>query len=567
MTVSTTTSLVSYTGNGATTEFPVPFKFLDDADLRVSVDGIVQTFTTDYSVTGAGDESGGTVSMLSAPDNGDTVLIERVMTPTQSVDLITGGAFRAQTHEDVFDRLTMLVQQLYSDMIRALKLEPGVAIDQSVYGSASDRAGKTIAFDDDGNAILATLASLTTAIPVTTFAESILNDVDELSVRETIGLGNASLGVQPSGSTINVEITKSITGNVSGTTDFRNNYNSLIVEGNNNAAQTNLNNNAIEIRTNSGDVTFAHVNQSYLRLGLSGSVTGNVVSARAYDAHIANEGSGTITEAFDYYANDVDLIDGTGTIGNIYAFRAGNQGHATRVTGSANGFYCGDMTGGAPITAAFRSLMSAGSGKWANYYSGSAESYYAGRMRINSSAQTGTVNGQPFVAIEGGGATALALSRSTNDAGGTTMALRKTRSTLPSGVTIVQNNDIIGTFSFEATDGNNPLVAASIRAVIDGTPGANDMPGSVVIATTADGNSVVTDRVKIGTRGNVILNNSGVALSTTNTHGFTYIPSMPGAPTGVPAETPTGAAPMVVDTTGSKLYVYIGGAWKSCTLT
>lgn len=65
---------------------------------------------------------------------------------------------------------------------------------------------------------------------------------------------------------------------------------------------------------------------------------------------------------------------------------------------------------------------------------------------------------------------------------------------------------------------------------------------------------------------NTILNASGSAVATSATAGFTYLPTCAGTPTGTPATSVTGAAPMIVDTTNSKLYVYIGGAWKGCLL-
>lgn len=55
---------------------------------------------------------------------------------------------------------------------------------------------------------------------------------------------------------------------------------------------------------------------------------------------------------------------------------------------------------------------------------------------------------------------------------------------------------------------------------------------------------------------------AGVAsLATTATNGFLYIPSCAGTPTGTPTAV-TGMAPMVVDSTNNKLYVYIGGSWQ-----
>jgi hypothetical protein len=51
------------------------------------------------------------------------------------------------------------------------------------------------------------------------------------------------------------------------------------------------------------------------------------------------------------------------------------------------------------------------------------------------------------------------------------------------------------------------------------------------------------------------------------TDGFLYIPTTTsGAPTGTPTVI-SGLAPMVVDDTNSKLYINIGGTWKSVTLT
>jgi hypothetical protein len=55
------------------------------------------------------------------------------------------------------------------------------------------------------------------------------------------------------------------------------------------------------------------------------------------------------------------------------------------------------------------------------------------------------------------------------------------------------------------------------------------------------------------------------APATTATTGHAYIPVTTGTPTGVPTAI-TGYAPMVADSSGSKLWVYIGDAWKSVTL-
>jgi hypothetical protein len=67
-------------------------------------------------------------------------------------------------------------------------------------------------------------------------------------------------------------------------------------------------------------------------------------------------------------------------------------------------------------------------------------------------------------------------------------------------------------------------------------------------------------RFNIDSSGNVIAGGS-VALATTATNGFLYVPTCAGTPTGTPT-TVTGMAPIVVNTTNNKLYFYSGGAWR-----
>lgn len=63
-----------------------------------------------------------------------------------------------------------------------------------------------------------------------------------------------------------------------------------------------------------------------------------------------------------------------------------------------------------------------------------------------------------------------------------------------------------------------------------------------------------------GADGNIAFNDA--ALATTATKGYVMIPSCAGAPTGVPADIPTGQVALHFDSTNNKLYVY-DGAWLS----
>ena len=117
MTVSSTTTKVSYSGNGSTTVFAYTFKIFADADLTVIVRTdstgaeVTKTLTTDYTVSGAGNVSGGNVTFVTAPASGETVVIKRNLALTQSTDYTPNDPFPAASHEDALDRQMFIAQQ------------------------------------------------------------------------------------------------------------------------------------------------------------------------------------------------------------------------------------------------------------------------------------------------------------------------------------------------------------------------------------------------------------------------------------------------------------------------
>ena len=73
------------------------------------------------------------------------------------------------------------------------------------------------------------------------------------------------------------------------------------------------------------------------------------------------------------------------------------------------------------------------------------------------------------------------------------------------GNTVLASGDPIGALSFQGNDGSEFVEAATITAQVDGTPGANDMPGRIVLSTTADGASSPTERMRITNGGRILL--------------------------------------------------------------
>jgi hypothetical protein len=102
------------------------------------------------------------------------------------------------------------------------------------------------------------------------------------------------------------------------------------------------------------------------------------------------------------------------------------------------------------------------------------------------------------------------------------LSFARSRGTSNGAVTALSSGDNLGVISFGGADGTNYLVGASIVATVDGTPGANDMPGRLVFSTTADGASSPTERMRINSAGQILFNttsfdaaNPGVFINST----------------------------------------------------
>jgi len=172
MTVSTTIIKNSASGNGTLHSFAYGFKIFADGDLDVIIRSstgteTVKTLNTHYVVTNAGTDSGGNVlfkfntgssgdahfsSSDFRPANGETVLIRRSLTLTQSTDYVANDPFAAEDHETALDRLTFITQEIKEELDRSFKVSKTNTITTPEFtDSAATRASKTLGFDSSGN--------------------------------------------------------------------------------------------------------------------------------------------------------------------------------------------------------------------------------------------------------------------------------------------------------------------------------------------------------------------------------------------------------------------------------
>ncbi|MGF7408520.1 hypothetical protein [Providencia alcalifaciens] len=122
MTVSTEISSNEYTGNGVTTDFDYKFRIFKANQLSVitsDADGdnvVTLRLGTDYTVTGANKSAGGKVILTRPLANGHKISVARDIPITQETSFRNQSKFFAETHEDAFDYLTMIIQRIWGTL-------------------------------------------------------------------------------------------------------------------------------------------------------------------------------------------------------------------------------------------------------------------------------------------------------------------------------------------------------------------------------------------------------------------------------------------------------------------
>lgn len=191
MTVATLNNRVSYAGNGTTTVFSFPNRFLADADLVVysvvTATGVstLKTLTTHYTVSGAGGAAGGSVTMLTAPATGTTLVIYRDPALTQPIDLVNGDPLNVETGiETSFDRATLQIQRLRDITDRSMRLN-----DADTSGADPELpvpvASALLGWDNTGTIIENKLPAAVGLTVVSPFVATLLDDTTAGAFTET----------------------------------------------------------------------------------------------------------------------------------------------------------------------------------------------------------------------------------------------------------------------------------------------------------------------------------------------------------------------------------------------
>ncbi len=150
MTIPNEITFVEHVGDASTTVFTIPFRFLEDADLLVSLDGVVQTLTADYTLIGAGETSGWSCTFITAPATAAVVRIE------QNAPLVQNDNLNNDVLETILDRVFVGLHTLKNSILtvatRVTALEAAGGGGTGAVASVFGRVGSVVASTNDYSA-------------------------------------------------------------------------------------------------------------------------------------------------------------------------------------------------------------------------------------------------------------------------------------------------------------------------------------------------------------------------------------------------------------------------------
>jgi len=175
---------------GGQTVFPYNFPIYSDADLTVTREraGVVATlaFGADYTVSGAGVQGGGNVTLTSGATASDVIVLAGTQQLSRTTAFTNGGDLTADALNAEFNRLVIGEQQAANAIRRALTLPVTDALTEMELPPVSERGGKIFAFDAAGRISL-TVPVQVGPITASIFMAGVLLAADAIAARTAIG--------------------------------------------------------------------------------------------------------------------------------------------------------------------------------------------------------------------------------------------------------------------------------------------------------------------------------------------------------------------------------------------
>lgn len=107
------TPIVQYIATAGQTVFPYPFPITQNTDIYVLVNGIA---TAAFTVQGAGNDTGGTITLTSGASAGDIVTVYRDVDIVRATQFSQNGPFLSSAFNAEFNKIYLIMQQLQNKL-------------------------------------------------------------------------------------------------------------------------------------------------------------------------------------------------------------------------------------------------------------------------------------------------------------------------------------------------------------------------------------------------------------------------------------------------------------------
>jgi hypothetical protein len=218
-TVTNSTRSIVFTPSAPTTQFTVTFHFLNKDHLKLTKTPIaggaadILTRGEHYSVTLPVGSVNGWVTTFDSITTTHTLTVERVTPVTQTTAFRNQGSYSARRHEDSFDKITMIAQEVIAaagtSSQSAVDTHVGLADAHTQYAILDGRAGGQYLFGGtaaSNNLQLSSTDDATRGYII--FGDAGTTAYDEVNERFGIGTGTPSVELHVVGSTLStVDVT------------------------------------------------------------------------------------------------------------------------------------------------------------------------------------------------------------------------------------------------------------------------------------------------------------------------------------------------------------------------
>lgn len=181
---------ISYTATSGQTTFTVPFEFLEEAHLNVYQNDTLLTLTTHYTVSGEGDEGGGSITLVTGATLSDSIVIALDVPLELDSHVPLSGQLDVAALNLQFTLFIMILKQIDADRVRSLHQPDSDTTDVVDLPTKANRASKYLFFDADGDPTA--VSSVSTSVAASAFMLTLLDDTTAAAARTTLGITDQS---------------------------------------------------------------------------------------------------------------------------------------------------------------------------------------------------------------------------------------------------------------------------------------------------------------------------------------------------------------------------------------